>query len=75
MRLSNGVTIALPEADPARAWAFLSDLQQEQDLLSRDIDMIDLRQDSRITIRAKKADGQPGRESSVRIIKAGGEDA
>ncbi|MEN8723491.1 MAG: cell division protein FtsQ/DivIB [Alphaproteobacteria bacterium] len=75
VRLANGVTIALPEVDPARAWAFLSDLQQEQDLLSREIDMIDLRQDSRITIRAKKVDGKPGRESRLQIIKAGGEDA
>jgi len=76
VRLTNGVTIALPELNPGKAWAFLSDLEQDQKLLERDIELVDLRQDSRITIRAKKEDGVAGgRESRVRVIMKTGKDA
>lgn len=75
VRLTNGVTVALPEVNPGRAWAFLSDLQQDQNLLAREIDMIDLRQDRRITIKAKKKNGSGSGDDRVQVILTKGTDA
>ncbi len=50
IRLDNGVTVRLPEEDAAMALAKLRRLDEEKDLLGRDIETVDMRLDDRITI-------------------------
>ena len=50
IRLNNGVTVRLPEKNPRAALAKLRRLDEEKDVLGRDIDTVDLRLDDRITI-------------------------
>lgn len=46
-----GITVMLPERDPAAAIASLMILDKNHKILSRDIDVIDMRDDSRILIK------------------------
>jgi cell division protein FtsQ len=50
--LDSGVTVLLPEGDPAAALATLEKLDSEQQLLSRGISSVDLRIPGRITVAA-----------------------
>lgn len=50
IRLNNGVTVRLPENNAEAALAKLRRLDEEKDVLGRDIDTVDLRLDDRITI-------------------------
>ena len=50
VRLENGITINLPETNAAAALARLQTIQNEQALLERDVETVDLRLDDRITI-------------------------
>src|SRR5690606_18502033 len=51
LRLTNGVDIRLPEQDVGRALATLVRLDQEHQMLSRDITAVDLRLPQRVTVR------------------------
>ena len=51
LRLKNGIDIALPAEDPAAALARLIELDQSDQLLSRDLVLIDLRQPDRLVLR------------------------
>jgi len=53
--LKDGIEVLLPEGEPARALATLSDLAQTKKLLSRDIVAVDLRIADRVTVRLSEA--------------------
>ncbi|MGN1078926.1 MAG: cell division protein FtsQ/DivIB [Alphaproteobacteria bacterium] len=48
--IDKGVTIRLPEKDPAAAWGRLANLNRTQGLLSRKITMVDLRQPDKLIV-------------------------
>lgn len=52
--LRSGVKIKLPEKNPSEAWAKLSEIDRIESLLSREIDVIDLRKDGYIIIKPSK---------------------
>lgn len=47
----NGVVARLPEENPEQAWARLIALERSHGLLRRDIEIVDLRQEDRLTVR------------------------
>lgn len=51
IRLTNGIEIKLPENDAMDAWKKLADLQTQQQLLDREIRVIDLRLPERLFIK------------------------
>jgi cell division protein FtsQ len=51
LRLKNGINIRLPEEDIATALTTLLALDRDKKLLSRDIDVVDLRLPDRVTVR------------------------
>ena len=52
--LRSGVKIKLPEKNPSEAWAKLAEIDRNEYLLSREIDIIDLRKDGYIIIKPSK---------------------
>ncbi len=50
LHLADGITIMLPEADPAAAWAHLAELERDHGLMARKIDRIDLRFTDRVVV-------------------------
>jgi cell division protein FtsQ len=55
LRLNSGVDVRLPEGDPEAALALLTKLNREQNVLSRDITMIDLRIPGQVVVRMSEA--------------------
>lgn len=51
IRLDNGVTIQLPEGDPADALKQLAQMDSATGLLSKDIELVDLRVPDRVVVR------------------------
>lgn len=51
VRLSGGIQIQLPETDPGRAWARLADADRREQLLARDISVVDMRLPDRLVVR------------------------
>lgn len=51
VRLTGGIQIQLPETDPGRAWARLADTDRREQLLARDISVVDLRLPDRLVVR------------------------
>ena len=51
IRLKDGKEIKLPENNPEKAWRALADIQQAQQLLDRDVKVIDLRVGGRLFIK------------------------
>lgn len=51
VRLAGGIQIQLPETDPGRAWARLADTDRREQLLARDISVVDLRLPDRLVVR------------------------
>ena len=51
VRLVGGIQIQLPETDPGRAWARLADTDRREQLLARDISVVDLRLPDRLVVR------------------------
>jgi cell division protein FtsQ len=51
VRLSGGLEITLPEADPGRAWAQLAETDRREQLLARDISVVDMRLPDRLVVR------------------------
>ena len=50
IRLQNGVEVRLPETDAVQAWKKLAELDERQQLLARDVKVIDLRLQGRLFI-------------------------
>lgn len=51
VRLVGGVQVQLPEFDPGRAWARLADADRREQLLARDVSVVDMRLPDRLTVR------------------------
>lgn len=51
LRLDSGQDVMLPEENPAAAWVQLAELEREQNLLARDLKVIDLRLPDRMTLK------------------------
>jgi len=51
VRLENGIDVKLPEAAPQTAWSRLAELVRNQDILGKDISIIDLRFEDRVVVR------------------------
>lgn len=54
LHTKNGITIYLPENNPAVAISKINRLNQTHKILSRDIDVIDMRDSARILVKTKK---------------------
>ncbi len=52
--IEKGITVRLPEKDPASAWGRLANLDRTQQLLSRDITLVDLCQPDKLIVRPKE---------------------
>ena len=52
--LDNGITVRLPESDPAAEWGRLARLNKTQQLLDREISMVDLRQPDKLIVHLKE---------------------
>lgn len=68
VELNNGIRVALPETEADKAWQYLSELDREHKILSRDIESIDLRLPDRLVVRTH--DNAAG----FRLLSEGGED-
>jgi cell division protein FtsQ len=51
IRMDNDVDVKLPEDGAAAAWKRFADLNQQNDLLSKDITVVDMRQPDRVVVR------------------------
>jgi len=49
--IEKGITVRLPEKDPASAWGRLANLDRTEKLLSRKVTLIDLRQPDKLIVR------------------------
>ncbi len=58
LKLSDGVDVKLPEADPARAIALLERLDRDNGVLNRDIAAVDFTQGDRVTVRLTQTAAQ-----------------
>jgi cell division protein FtsQ len=58
LRLKNGIDVRLPESDVAPALERLVALDNEKNLITRDIVAIDLRLPDRVTVRLSEAAAQ-----------------
>lgn len=67
IRLDNGVTIQLPQGDPALALKQLAQMDSATGLLSKDIELVDLRIPGRVAVRLTGA-GMTVREAEVKQI-------
>jgi cell division protein FtsQ len=68
--LNNGISVRLPEKNPEAAWTQLSALDQEHQLLSKDIVTIDLRLSDRMVIRlAKETKKKKNKTSDLKKIR------
>ncbi len=65
IRLDNGVTIQLPEGDPAEALRELAQMDSATGLLSKDIELVDLRVSDRVGVRLT-ASGMSVREAELK---------
>ena len=52
--IEKGITVRLPEKDPASAWGRLANLDRTQKLLSREITLVDLCQPDKLIVRPKE---------------------
>src|SRR3546814_4370216 len=62
IQIEGRIDVRLPEADAAAAWAQLARIERQQDLLSRDVIVIDLRLPDRLVVRTDPAEGPLGEE-------------
>jgi cell division protein FtsQ len=67
IRLDNGVTIQLPQGDPAAALKDLAAMDSATGLLSKDIELVDLRIPGRVAVRLTDG-GMTVREAEVKQI-------
>lgn len=62
--LNNGITVRLPEKDPATAWGRLARLERTQGILKRKITLIDLRLPDKLTVRLEEESKNTKKNSS-----------
>lgn len=67
--LDDGITVRLPESDPASEWGRLARLNKTQQLLDRDISMVDLRQPDKLVVHVKEQKNLR-RHKSVKPVSA-----
>jgi cell division protein FtsQ len=65
IRLDGKIEVKLPENEPAQAWKRLAELQAKEQLLDRDVKVIDLRIEDRLFIKLAP-DVQPQKAGSAR---------
>jgi cell division protein FtsQ len=65
LKLSNGIAVWLPEDDPLGAWRRLAELNLRQQILERDVKVVDLRLPDRMIVR-------PGKKRRAVNSKVGG---
>ncbi len=53
LRMKNGVTVKLPAQDAGLALRYLARAQESDDILNKDLEMIDMRVPERITVRTR----------------------
>ncbi|MBT3907020.1 MAG: FtsQ-type POTRA domain-containing protein [Rhodospirillaceae bacterium] len=58
IRLAGGIDIRLPEQDPVKAWARLSEFESKHKLLAGDIKILDMRQADRLIVRRHRSKDQ-----------------
>ncbi|HTI86496.1 MAG TPA: cell division protein FtsQ/DivIB [Alphaproteobacteria bacterium] len=51
VHLAGDIEVQLPETDPGRAWARLAETDRREQLLARDISVVDMRLPDRLTVR------------------------
>ena len=66
--IEKGVTIRLPEKDPASAWGRLAHLDRTERLLSRKVSLIDLRQPDKLVVRLEE-DAKKGKNKKSAASK------
>ena len=66
--LDDGITVRLPESDPASEWGRLARLNKTQRLLDRDISMIDLRQPDKLIVHVKEPQKNTSRRPAAEKI-------
>lgn len=75
LRLQNGIDVRLPETDPLSAWRMLARFEEEQGLLSRDVEIIDLRIPDQVVVRLGEGRvhriGASGREARAPVAPSG----
>lgn len=67
--IEKGITVRLPEKDPASAWGRLANLNRTEGLLSRKITLVDLRQPDKLIVRLE-APLKKGKEKNVSKTEA-----
>ncbi len=55
--LDNGITVSLPEQDPAIAWQHLDEPRHRRHLLGTNVGLVDMRLPGRVIVRGKDASG------------------
>ena len=79
LRLQNGIDVRLPEIDPLSAWRMLARFEEAEGLLSRDVEIIDLRIPDQLVVRLAEGRvrriGTSGREARAPITQSAGEAA
>lgn len=68
IRLVGGIDVRLPEDNPAGAWQRLAEYDRRHNVLSRDVEVLDLRQPDRLIVRTRaqpldKAPAKKGQET------------
>ena len=63
LRLESGIDVRLPEENPASAWARLAEYERTNQVLARDVEMLDLRLPDRLIVRRSP---KPERSPAVR---------
>lgn len=65
--IEKGITIRLPEKDPASAWGRLASLDRTEGLLSRRITLVDLRQPDKLIVRLEEAPAKKRKNKSEQL--------
>ena len=66
LQFDNGVAVKLPADSPQVAWSLLAQLEKQQNLLARDLSVIDMRMPDRLVVRLGPAavlQRQPGNDT------------
>ena len=70
--IEKGITVRLPEKDPASAWGRLANLNRTEGLLSRKITLVDLRQPDKLIVRLetplKKGKGNVEQKTEIPAV-------
>jgi cell division protein FtsQ len=69
LRMRNGIDVQLPEFQPERALEQLAALDRDKKILTRDIEIIDLRLADRVTVRLSEASARAREETMKELTK------